>query len=462
VIEFSSTPKTFTDLSNAIDGTSIAALAAARTTARVWQSIGYRHIAPFFWEVRFMFSLHAYRGGLPALAISLAGALSVGLATGPAPATAEASPPGSAPPIQLTLPTPTGPDRIGTVALHLVDPSRRDPWIPGHPLRELMVSLWYPATQTARSPVAPWMLPGAAARALSGLGIRQGAVKLPVTAGHLDAPVDRGGGARPVLLYSPGLQANRTIDTALVQELASRGYIVVTIDHTHDAGEVEFPGGRVEVAAMPPRETPAVKTEAVAVREADTRFVLDQLTAIDHGANPSVEHTALPRGIAGAMDLSRIGMFGWSIGGATAAATMRDDPRIKAGANMDGTFYGPVATSGLDRPFLLFGSQDHNRDNDPSWASFWAHLRGWRLDLKLTGAQHSSFTDAQYLEPQLAGLLRLSASQLAQDIGTIKPGRALDAERSYLLAFFDQQLRHRHSKLLDGPSPRYPQVQFLP
>ncbi|WP_020645887.1 hypothetical protein [Amycolatopsis balhimycina] len=56
-------------------------------------------------------------------------------------------------------------------------------------------------------------------------------------------------------------------------------------------------------------------------------------------------------------------MFGWSIGGATAAAVMHGDPRVAAGVDMDGTFHGPVVTDGLDRPFLLLRAQNHNRDN---------------------------------------------------------------------------------------------------
>jgi len=55
--------------------------------------------------------------------------------------------------------------------------------------------------------------------------------------------------------------------------------VVVTIDHPHDASEVEFPDGRVEVPAMPPL-TPEVAARAVAVRVADTRFVLDQLSIL--------------------------------------------------------------------------------------------------------------------------------------------------------------------------------------
>ncbi len=51
----------------------------------------------------------------------------------------------------------------------------------------------------------------------------------------------------------------------MAEDLASRGYIVVTIDHTHDADEVEFPDGRVEVRTIP-AESQEVNTAAVAVR----------------------------------------------------------------------------------------------------------------------------------------------------------------------------------------------------
>jgi hypothetical protein len=51
---------------------------------------------------------------------------------------------------------------VGTVSFHLIDPSRRDPWVPENPLRELMISLWYPARDVHRHPVAPWLTVGSA------------------------------------------------------------------------------------------------------------------------------------------------------------------------------------------------------------------------------------------------------------------------------------------------------------
>jgi predicted dienelactone hydrolase len=67
----------------------------------------------------------------------------------------------------------------------------------------------------------------------------------PITVAHHGAPVHQREGGWPVVLYSHSLGSERFETTCLVEELASRGYIVGTIDHIHDAGVVELPGGRV-------------------------------------------------------------------------------------------------------------------------------------------------------------------------------------------------------------------------
>ena len=46
------------------------------------------------------------------------------------------------------LPEPTGPRPVGTTSLWLTDNSRPDPWALAVTARELMVSLWYPATSS--------------------------------------------------------------------------------------------------------------------------------------------------------------------------------------------------------------------------------------------------------------------------------------------------------------------------
>ena len=188
------------------------------------------------------------------------------------------------------------------------------------------------------------------------------------------------------------------------------------------------------------------------------------LAAVNAGRNPDAGSRPLPAGLRGAFDLSRTGMFGHSLGGATAAATMHDDPRVKAGINMDGSF-PDAATAGSDRPFLLLGSgADADAGagpEDPSWDEFWANQRGWKRELALAGSTHSSFTDYEVLYPQAASATGLTPEMVTQLIGTLDPSRAVGVQRTYVRAFFNLHLRGVDSCLFAGPSPRYPEIQFV-
>ena len=363
-------------------------------------------------------------------------------------------------PVRLTLPAPTGPHPVGTVWLHLVDRARIDPWQPSRPFRELMVQLWYPASGTHGHPLAPWMQPAAVPFFEQAQGIPAGTLLLPTTHARVAAPVDRGRCGRPVVLYSPGLHSDRSLGTVLVEELASHGYLVVAVDHTYDADQVAFPGGRVETYALTGDLDDALIGKALAVRTADTRFVLDQVAALNAGHNPDAGRRSLPPTLAGAFDLPRTGMLGHSLGGATAAAAMRADRRVRAGVNLDGSLLAP-ATAGTDRPFLLFGSDPGPGPEDPSWDQFWASQHGWKRELALIGSTHTSFTDLETLLPQAAPALGITPGEVTQAIGTLDPDRAIHAQRDYVRAFFDLHLRHHDDHLLRAASSHYPQIRFI-
>jgi hypothetical protein len=58
----------------------------------------------------------------------------------------------------VTLPAPTGPDRVGRMAYDWTDPTRIHPFAPGgHTHRELSVVVWYPAPS---APTTSYWLPG--------------------------------------------------------------------------------------------------------------------------------------------------------------------------------------------------------------------------------------------------------------------------------------------------------------
>ncbi|HEY3632481.1 MAG TPA: hypothetical protein VGL21_16360 [Jatrophihabitantaceae bacterium] len=363
---------------------------------------------------------------------------------------------------QLTLPAPTGQYPVGTVALHLVDHARTDPWgvEPGQP-RQLMTSVFYPAASTAGYQVAPQMTSAEAAGfdTFNTTGVPVGKVDWASTKTHAHVGAPTRTGKYPVVLYSPGLGDPRGWDTTLVEDLASRGYVVVTVDPTYESPAVEFPDGYVAKSVMPGLlNTPDVQSllrKIINVRLADTGFVLSSLQALHAGHNPDAEHRPLPSGLAGAMNTADIGMFGQSGGGSTAFQRAYTDPRLKAVINMDGTLAFspddgdgsnplPVAAHGLRTPFLLLGDKVDDHYTQASWDELWQHSHGWHRDVLLRGSEHGSYTDAQVLLPQIAKQVKdLPPDLVAGDIGYIDPSTAITCEQAYVSGFFDLFLRHR-------------------
>jgi pimeloyl-ACP methyl ester carboxylesterase len=179
-----------------------------------------------------------------------------------------------------------------------------------------------------------------------------------------------------------------------------------------------------------------------------------------------------PAGLARRLDLGRIGMFGVSAGGFTAAQAMAEDPRIKAGVDLDGATDSPIIpgsshllpvfTTGLRQPFMFMGDPQTSWRTVASWRSFWTRTPGWHLDLTLRGASgENAYQDALPLLPQVAAQTGLPVSVVTKDLGTVQPGPAVSAEEAYVSAFFGHWLRGQDGHLLTGPSPRYPQIAFI-
>ncbi|QUH05446.1 alpha/beta hydrolase [Saccharopolyspora erythraea] len=336
---------------------------------------------------------------------------------------------------KLALPEPSGPHAVGTTALHLRDDARPDPWVPEE-RRELMVSLWYPS-ESRHGPRAAYVTPTESELILESAGVTgvPGEV-LSTTRTHARVGVRPVDGEFPLVVLSPGFSLPRTSLTGLAEDLASRGYAVAAIDHTYEASAITFPDGRVTgcllCGADPDGEVVAGS------RAADISFVLDRLT----GEDPLWSRK---------IDADRIAMVGHSMGGAGAARVMLTDPRVRAGINMDGTFH-PALDTDLGRPCMMLGSDQHGRPGaDESWDGTWPNLTGWKRWLSVAGAAHSSFTDYSLLGEQMGAEL---------EDEPIRGERAARITRLYVAAFLDIHLRGRERPLLDGPSPRFPEVRF--
>ncbi|MER5771973.1 alpha/beta hydrolase [Streptomyces sp. NPDC001985] len=368
--------------------------------------------------------------------------------------------------LTVRLPAPTGPNPVGSTTLHLVDRSRRDPWSPVL-VREVMATVFYPAAAVAGHPVAPHMTRAAAASfrvsaprthpQLPTAGVDWAATR---THAHAQAPAQAV--RRPVLLHSPGGGDPRTLGTAVAEELAGRGWVVVSVDHPGDAGEVAFPGGgagrpeelRETVFRGDPRLDPELFRTAIDTRVADLRFVLGEVERLAAGENPDVEGRPLPEGLHRALDVRRAGVYGHSAGGTAAAQALHEDRRFHTAVNLEGFLdhppsvpggtseLFPVARYGVDRPLLLMGTDGFpgRPELTRSWSAALAHPGSPVRLRQLDGAAHWVFSDYAAIAPQLRAAGLMTDAERVALTGTIGAGAAVRAVREAVHGFFARHL----------------------
>lgn len=317
--------------------------------------------------------------------------------------------PASASVESIVLPEPTGPFAVGVRDFHLTDSGRADPWVPAE-RRELMVSAWYPA-MAGTGARDSYATPEESALTLARLGapgVPADSLTRVVPHARVSAPMVSW--RLPTVVLSPGFAMPRASLTGLAEDLASRGYLVLGVDHTYEAAAVTFPDGRVaECLACDLRLSgPAVTLG----RAADVSFVLDELSAV------------LP------MD-GRIIAGGHSVGGASAIPLMAADDRVRGGFDLDGSPHQTPSGEAASRPFLLMGTPSHAPDGKygPEFAGVAGALTGWKRWITVDGTAHASFTDYATV-----------GEALGIPQGTIGGARAMELTRRHVAAFADRHL----------------------
>jgi len=200
-----------------------------------------------------------------------------------------------------------------------------------------------------------------------------------------------------------------------------------------------------------------------AVWVADARFTLDQLTKLNSD----------DRLLKGHLNLAEVGMYGHSFGGATAAEVCREDSRFKACLNMDGTAFTMTNSSQITQPFMWMAS-DYSQVTDSQLQQVQLTRREFNAKMQqrnteretfiqglslgyvliLKGSTHSTYiSDEALLGPVVPGL--------GDPLATTDGVRAVTVINAYVAAFFDTYLKQQQSNLLNGDSPRYPEVSLL-
>lgn len=342
-----------------------------------------------------------------------------------------------------------GPFRTGTIEAYWVDSGRPEPGSTGpRQGRHLVVQIWYPATIEGDPPRAPYVL----RRELYAQDEERrwlDEVSMVRTNSVFGAPLAREPARFPVLIYNPGASHPQFSATFQTEFLASHGYVVVAIGHTGINGIERFPDGYVyrapsgdpldippDDAALPMAEQFREKMKRSAaqlmpVHVQDIRFVLDRLGELDATRRDRFYRR---------LDLDRVGSLGWSLGGALSLQASRDEPRIKAAANLDGWLYTDVQETGTNRPILIMHSGDPFGYAPESAAArerrLVAESQPWKLyartgadwyDVILKRAEHDHFSDRTLFEPA--------------DVNLIHPRVAHEIINRVTLEFFDKYLR---------------------
>lgn len=381
---------------------------------------------------------------------------------------------------QVLLPKPTGKYHVGLSITELIDSSRTQPLVQDTKSIKLMISVFYPVSHEHHLTPTPYMPPETALiednylSEVYNLGSPNGTfekVFLQLVDSEDVMSKDSCEEAKeyPLVIFMPGQGTTRLFYNQIASTVASKGYIVVTIDAPYDVDVVQYTDGSFAFANFTLWNTldqdiaQATATLAVEARMGDVSFVLDSLS------NTTLAHSLIPNLPLSGLNTTRTAMFGHSLGGTTAYSILETDDRVLGGLDMDGSLVGPGvfgSPNGTSKPFMLMGHAGHNLTSDDpypvsSWATAWSELTGWKRDVMVAGTGHYDFSDYPIVFEKL-GITPTNQTILTTELllGSMKGERALELVTSYVGAFLDFVLLGKDSKLLDGPVEEFPEVTF--
>lgn len=322
-------------------------------------------------------------------------------------------------------------------------------------------------------------------------GIGEGKLKkyvsesiLPGTSGietnsYISAPICDG--KHPLLLFSHGFSLGCEANTVQFEELASHGYIVLSIGHPGD-GSYELPNGEIMSfdmeKMMKDYQEEATKgmgmfPQYIAWLNGDGKdasieehrdyykslidnqpkltaqseiWIKDSLVALAMFMNEAEQESAM---FYNHVDKENIGAFGMSFGGTTALGLTRVSDLIKASAYLDGFYYSAMWQKPIKKPILLLQNDSTlaghfltfpflNAENDAYLATVNNTTHGNFMDYNEIMAEN-------YSEKVVVGGKEVEQSML----GKIDPNKMESIMNTLLLDFFNKYLKGKDSQVID-------------
>lgn len=377
------------------------------------------------------------------------------------------------------LPQPTGAYAVGTTYLQFVD-HKRPEILTDDPsdTREFKARVWYPAERPESAERMAYQDYQPSVNLISAGGAPEfifSHFHLLESNSYLDAPLSDHQSSYPVLVFSTGFLTLYEDYQIIAEEFASQGYIVLIPDTPYEWQGVRQPDGSTvsyseehaeayrqhEDRVIPlwkrfwdddtgdnernniarqMLDSETFMDTILRIRVADIQFAVDELERMNTGERESM--------FAGRLDWSRLAIAGHSMGGAVAGQTCLVDDRFKACANLDGFQWGDVIDGVILQPFMIVYSEQFQGGSD----FILDNLMNDTYVLTVEGSKHMNFQDMPVVIP---------GTKTIGMVGSISPDRMFEIVNDYSLAFFGKYLYGEEAPLLAGPSPDYPEVQFL-
>lgn len=335
------------------------------------------------------------------------------------------------------IPDPSGEYTIGTLIDIINDDDRLELYTDDpFDTRRFMIKMWYPAANTSLTNDSKWIgnelitKELAASMGLPPIVLSQ--INDILSNSHRFIPMSNSQETYPVVIISHGWGGFMALHTDLAEELASRGYIVITIDHTYGSVATTFIDETVyqNHLALPDREDSnflEAANQLVYTYAGDITKILDYLE----------EENALTSNsfFKGRLDLDHIGLIGHSTGGGADVAVALNDTRITALLGLDAwvePIHATEIAKGLHIPSLFIRSETWevglNNSNlyDLIVNSHQASL------YQINGTTHSDFTMA-YMFSSLTGVIGIT--------GSLESGYLTQMQKDIMNQFFDEHLR---------------------
>lgn len=387
----------------------------------------------------------------------------------------------------FSLPRPDGSHAVGTRQFEMTDSSRTGVLedAAGTP-RRFLVRAWYPAvvaegaepgsyfsdreTELARSVASNWGLPAF---------VFDHFRRVPTHA-FTDAPLQQPAQRHPVVVFNHGYWGWAGQNSALMEKLASHGFIVFSIAHSHDAGTLTFADG-TRIPTSPNKAAASVPTEGMfafwkartheahyaalkqyqldfdrhrvmrsfAAWRADIRFLVDALEARRLPAAPE---------LAAAADLSRLAYVGMSFGGTSSSSACHHDTRCRAAVNLDGEeFDWSLYDTDVRMPLLVVHADfERYPAFGPGNGTPGSSINDYAYERWSEAGQNATVHRARIRDQRHLGLtdLPLSARLPARErfYGALEGREAVATTNDFILAFLDHYL--------SGKDNGFPERQF--